>query len=295
MTNGRRACLRSQPIAAALLAISGVLRTSRRPERGAQSLQMEDGLGEAAGRPEDGRADRRRGRPRRQERVGVRPLRRQRLRQIERRADHEVRSDRQDRDELRRAACSTSRTASASTAKATSTSPMSARKNGKGAVLVKFSPDGKVLMTLGKPGMPGDGQRHARRAFRRGDRAEWRHLRRRRPRRQHQRPHREVLQGRQVHQGLGQARQGAGRVRHAARHRASIRPGASSSPTASTAACRSSTPTASSCAEWKQFGRPSSVAIDKNDVLYVADSQSDEQRNPASSRASGSAAPRTAR
>jgi sugar lactone lactonase YvrE len=33
-------------------------------------------------------------------------------------------------------------------------------------------------------------------------------------------------------------------------------------------------------AEWKQFGRPSSVAIDKNDVLYVADSQSDAQRNP---------------
>jgi DNA-binding beta-propeller fold protein YncE len=31
--------------------------------------------------------------------------------------------------------------------------------------------------------------------------------------------------------------------------------------------------------EWKQFGRPSSVAIDKNDILYVADSQSDAQRN----------------
>jgi len=29
-------------------------------------------------------------------------------------------------------------------------------KNGKGHVVVKFSPDGKVLMTLGKPGMPGD-------------------------------------------------------------------------------------------------------------------------------------------
>ncbi len=33
-------------------------------------------------------------------------------------------------------------------------------------------------------------------------------------------------------------------------------------------------------AEWKQFGRPSSVWIDKNDVLYVADSQSDEKTNP---------------
>src|SRR6185295_13052405 len=31
---------------------------------------------------------------------------------------------------------------------------------------------------------------------------------------------------------------------------------------------------------WKQFGRPSGIAIDKNDVLYVADSQSDEKVNP---------------
>src|SRR5215469_5765410 len=30
-------------------------------------------------------------------------------------------------------------------------------KNGKGADLYKLSPDGKVLMTIGKPGMPGDG------------------------------------------------------------------------------------------------------------------------------------------
>jgi sugar lactone lactonase YvrE len=33
-------------------------------------------------------------------------------------------------------------------------------------------------------------------------------------------------------------------------------------------------------AEWKQFGRPSSVYIDKNDVLYVADSQSTDKTNP---------------
>ena len=32
--------------------------------------------------------------------------------------------------------------------------------------------------------------------------------------------------------------------------------------------------------EWKQFGRPSGLFIDKNDVLYVADSESDDTRNP---------------
>jgi DNA-binding beta-propeller fold protein YncE len=32
--------------------------------------------------------------------------------------------------------------------------------------------------------------------------------------------------------------------------------------------------------EWRQFGRPSGVFIDKKDVIYVADSQSTEQANP---------------
>jgi sugar lactone lactonase YvrE len=32
--------------------------------------------------------------------------------------------------------------------------------------------------------------------------------------------------------------------------------------------------------EWKQFGRPSGVYIDKNDNLYVSDSQSDAKTNP---------------
>jgi sugar lactone lactonase YvrE len=32
--------------------------------------------------------------------------------------------------------------------------------------------------------------------------------------------------------------------------------------------------------EWKQFGRPSGIWIDKNDTLYVADSQSSEKLNP---------------
>jgi sugar lactone lactonase YvrE len=32
--------------------------------------------------------------------------------------------------------------------------------------------------------------------------------------------------------------------------------------------------------EWKQFGRPSGLFIDRNDTLYVADSQSNEKNNP---------------
>ena len=32
--------------------------------------------------------------------------------------------------------------------------------------------------------------------------------------------------------------------------------------------------------EWKQFGRPSGVFIDRSDVLYVADNQSDAKTNP---------------
>jgi len=33
-------------------------------------------------------------------------------------------------------------------------------------------------------------------------------------------------------------------------------------------------------AEWKQFGRPSGIAIDKNDMIYVADTQSNQNNNP---------------
>jgi sugar lactone lactonase YvrE len=33
-------------------------------------------------------------------------------------------------------------------------------------------------------------------------------------------------------------------------------------------------------ADWKQFGRPSGVFIDKNDVIYVADSESNNTQNP---------------
>jgi len=33
-------------------------------------------------------------------------------------------------------------------------------------------------------------------------------------------------------------------------------------------------------AEWKQFGRPSGIYIDRSDTLYSADTQSDDRTNP---------------
>jgi sugar lactone lactonase YvrE len=36
--------------------------------------------------------------------------------------------------------------------------------------------------------------------------------------------------------------------------------------------------------QWKQFGRPSGVYIDRNDTMYVADSQSNETQNPGFTR-----------
>jgi len=33
-------------------------------------------------------------------------------------------------------------------------------------------------------------------------------------------------------------------------------------------------------AEWKQFGRPSGIYIDKNDILYSTDSESNQAQNP---------------
>jgi len=37
-------------------------------------------------------------------------------------------------------------------------------------------------------------------------------------------------------------------------------------------------PDGNSLAEWKQFARPSAVFIDKNDVIYVADSQTEDTK-----------------
>ena len=119
-------------------------------------------------------------------------------------------------------------------------------RNGKGADLIKFSPDGKVLMTIGKPGMPGNAPGYLSSVSCRRRRAQRRHLCRRRARHRDQRPHREVREGRDIRRGLGQAWQGGGPDRHAPWHRPRFRRDKSTWPTASTTASRFSRRTASS-------------------------------------------------
>ena len=152
-------------------------------------------------------------------------------------------------------------------------------KNGKGADLIKFSPDGQILMTLGKPGMPGDGPGFlsavsAVAVAPNGDIY--------------------VVDGHgagtndrvvkfakdgtfiiawgkhgkaagEFDTPHGIALDSAGRVYVADRSNNRI---------------QIFEPDGKFIAEWKQFGRPSEVAIDTNDMIYVADSQSTSATNP---------------
>jgi hypothetical protein len=152
-------------------------------------------------------------------------------------------------------------------------------KNGKGADLIKFSRDGKVLMTLGKPGMPGDapgflsavsavviapngdiyvGDGHGPGT---NDRIV-----------QFSADGRLIATWGKHGKGPGEfdtphgiALDSAGRVYVADRSNNRV---------------QIFSPEGKFIAEWKQFGRPSDVAIGKDDTIYVADSQSDEKTNP---------------
>jgi sugar lactone lactonase YvrE len=152
-------------------------------------------------------------------------------------------------------------------------------RNGKGADLIKFSPDGKVLMTIGKPGMPGNapgylssvsavvvapngdifvGDGHGTGT---NDRivkfakdgtfvAAWgKHG---------------SAEG-QIDTPHGIALDSAGRVYVADRVNNRI---------------QIFSPDGKFVAAWKQFGRPSDVVIDKNDMIYVNDAQSTDKTNP---------------
>jgi DNA-binding beta-propeller fold protein YncE len=149
-------------------------------------------------------------------------------------------------------------------------------RNGKGHVVVKFSPAGKVLLTLGKPGMPGDAPGFFNRPTgvaiaRNGDIF--------------------VADG---HGGDSNARvvkfSKTGRF-VTAWGRKGAAPGEFDTPHAIAVdsqervyvADRSNSriqvfdANGTFIADWKQFGRPSGVYVDAHDVIYVADSQTTDK------------------
>ena len=147
-------------------------------------------------------------------------------------------------------------------------------KNGKGHVVVKFSPDGKVLMTVGHLGMPGDAPGYFYRpsavtiapdgtifvADGHGGDSNARVVK--------LAPDDKVLltwgsKGTgpgQFNEPHGIALDSAGRVFVADRVNARI---------------QIFDQDGKFLAEWKQFGRPSAVFVDKDDTIYVADSQTE--------------------
>ncbi len=152
-------------------------------------------------------------------------------------------------------------------------------KDGKGQVVVKFSPDGKVLMTLGKPGVAGDGQDTFNA-----------------PSDVLVAPNGDIFVG-DGHGGKTNARivkfshdgkfikawgtKGTGQGEFSYPHGLAM-----DSAGRLFVADRENNriqifdQDGKFLAEWKQFGRPSGVYIGNNDMLYVSDSQSSEKTNP---------------
>ena len=138
-------------------------------------------------------------------------------------------------------------------------------ENGKGDVVVKFSQDGKVLMTLGKPGMPGDSHGHARSSrptsrSRRMATSSSPTATAARPTTASSSSPRTASSSRP---GASTAR--AGRAQHAALDRDRFA-GRVFVADRVNSRIQIFDQDGKFLAEWKQFGRPSSVFIDKNDV-----------------------------
>jgi len=155
--------------------------------------------------------------------------------------------------------------------------------NGKGHAVIKFAPDGKVMMTLGKPGQAGDApgmfdtpsdvitasngdilvaDGHG------------------------------ILQGHQTNDRIVKLSSDGKFIMAWGKHGAG--PGEFDVPHSLAldsagrlfVADRSNSriqvfdPQGHFLADWRQFGRPSSVYIDKSDIIYVADNQSNDKTNP---------------
>jgi len=152
-------------------------------------------------------------------------------------------------------------------------------RNGKGADLIKFSPDGRVLMILGKPGMPGNGPDYLSAvsavavapsgdiyvADGHGTGTNDRIIKFSKDGKFITAWGKHGKAAGELDTPHGIALDSAGRVYVADRANNRI---------------QIFEPDGKFIAEWKQFGRPSDVAIDKNDMIYVADSQSNATNNP---------------
>jgi DNA-binding beta-propeller fold protein YncE len=152
-------------------------------------------------------------------------------------------------------------------------------EGGKGHTVIKFAPDGKVLMTLGKPGVPGDGLDTFNSpsdvvvapngdifvADGHGEKTNARIVKLSKDGKFIKAWGKQGTAPGEFDTPHGIALDSTGRVFVADRVNNRI---------------QIFDQDGKFLAEWKQFGRPSSVSIDKSDIIYVADSQSDEKRNP---------------
>jgi DNA-binding beta-propeller fold protein YncE len=149
-------------------------------------------------------------------------------------------------------------------------------KNGKGDQVVKFSPDGKVLLTLGKAGMPGDGPDYFNRpsavvvapdgtifvADGHGGDSNARVVKFSADGKFIKAWGKKGSAPGEFNEPHGIAIDSSGRVFVADRANSRI---------------QIFDQDGKFLAEWKQFGRPSAVYIDKDDVIYVADSQTEDK------------------
>jgi DNA-binding beta-propeller fold protein YncE len=149
--------------------------------------------------------------------------------------------------------------------------------NGKGHQVIKFSPEGKVLLTLGRPGVAGEGPdmfnaptdvavaANGDIIVSDGGKTNARIVK--------------FTSGGKFLKAWGS--RGSGPGEFGVNHSVAI-----DSMGRIFVADRSNnrveifSPDGAFLAEWKQFGRPSGLFIDKNDVLYVTDSESNMAQNP---------------
>jgi sugar lactone lactonase YvrE len=151
--------------------------------------------------------------------------------------------------------------------------------NGTGHTAVKFSPDGKVLMTLGTPGVAGTDERHFNApsdvvvapngdifvADGHGDDTNARIVKFTKDGKYITAWGRKGSATGEFDTPHGLAMDSAGRLYVADRMNSRI---------------QIFDQDGKLLDQWKQFGRPSGLYIDKNDVIYVADSQSSDKLNP---------------